>query len=1041
MGFTKRRELVERAYEKRIGEVDLDERQRRDDAIKRFQRFVQKYQNDATYTPDAMFRLAELYFERSQVDYSDAIDQYDRDRALYDRGKIPAEPREPQKDYADTVRVYRELLDKFGSKYRYADAVQYLLGFVLSESGRDRAARVAWLTLVNKHPKSEYVAEVWLRMGESYFDTGDFEKAASAYKNALAQKGSNFYDKALYKMAWTYFQLYDYDSAIKTFKQLIAHYSGKGASDTGGALRDEAIDYLAKSLAEDDWDNDGLPDDNAGVARAMGYLNTGEAYEQDIIEQYAKALYDLHDRKKYRESVSVYEGLVKRAPLAAKAVDHQRQIINIYDILRDIERATAERQRLADMVAAGSPWWEANKDNARARASALTRAEVAMRERALWFHQRAQELKAQAAIDGDPEMERSSLVHYGKAAAAYADYLERYPNEPAAYELAWNRAEALWYSGQFAKAAPAYMAVATHRKKERRADAAWSAVKAYEQLLVDAKGRVGDKALPNSDWEPKPQVAKPGELTPVMAEEMPRELASWLEAADYFVDNDLTRADGGRAQQSVLAYQAAEMYFRYKRYPEARQRFAKILACYPKEEVAGNAIANLLNSYREENDYANLEKWANMAEKLQLGSPEQVIAMRKAIKIFKLGAQFENAERLLAEKNYLPAAREFEKLASENPTAEFADKAFYNAAMAYKEVRYYDSAVRIFEKLVTEPQYAKSSFAEDSLFELAENYKLFFYFDKAIGAYMSLFTRYPKGENRAYALIQAAALHEATGDLAQAASTYERYAEVFSTRKESPNAFFKAGELYERLGNDPEQDRIWRQFVDRYRQSMGMGGRVLEAKLRMSRLAKKGGNDRQARKLWDEVLRDYEVGGFAPGSEAALAAAEARFELVEIGFREYLDVRLGGSQRKQRAAITRKQKLLGDLELAFADIFPYKSLDYTVCAYLRLGDLFNDFAQMLYKAPEPPGLTDEELDAFTTLIEDEAIKYENVAVKRYETTVEKSRELKVTSKCARDALAAINKYKPDVYPLFKEEKLRTVFEPYYRVQRRAPEVR
>ena len=39
----------------------------RERAIALFERFIRRYPNDAEYTPDAMFRLGELYFERSAV--------------------------------------------------------------------------------------------------------------------------------------------------------------------------------------------------------------------------------------------------------------------------------------------------------------------------------------------------------------------------------------------------------------------------------------------------------------------------------------------------------------------------------------------------------------------------------------------------------------------------------------------------------------------------------------------------------------------------------------------------------------------------------------------------------------------------------------------------------------------------------------------------------------------------------------------------------------------------------------------------------------
>ncbi|MFT7582456.1 MAG: TolA-binding protein, partial [Myxococcota bacterium] len=220
--FDERQASVNRRYTKQSKEASLTVRQRRLEAITRFERFVQKYPSDAEHTPDAMFRLAELYYERSAVDFDDAEQRYATEKDLFDRGKIPSEPRSPVRDYSDSVKLYQTMLSRFGDTYRYADAVYYLLGYVLEESGQDLEARKAWLALVNRLPKSEYAPEIFLRVGENHFDYGEFAEAAEVYKRALAYTDSRFYDKALYKLAWTYFQIYDYDSAILTFKDLIA---------------------------------------------------------------------------------------------------------------------------------------------------------------------------------------------------------------------------------------------------------------------------------------------------------------------------------------------------------------------------------------------------------------------------------------------------------------------------------------------------------------------------------------------------------------------------------------------------------------------------------------------------------------------------------------------------------------------------------------------------------------------------------------------------------------------------------------------------
>ena len=1045
--FRTRQDSLSQRYGKESGELDLIERQRRDDAIARFRKFIKKYPNNLDHTPDAMFRLAELYYEKSAIDYADAEERYAKDLALYERGKIPSKPQSPRRDYSESIGLYRDLIARFGDTYRYADAVYYLFGYVQQESGEDLASRKTWLAMVERFPKSEYAPEVFLRIGENHFDYGEFNEAAELYKRALAYTESRFYDKALYKLAWTYFQVYDYDRAIKTFKQLIAWYDKAGATEgTSSALREEAIDYLAKSLAEDDWDNDGLDDDNHGVQRALAYMNEGKPYENDIVAKYAQSLYDLHDKKKYVEAVEVYRYLIDRDPTALRSVDHQQQIIKIYDVLRDIESATLERQRLAEMFAPGSAWQRANRAHQKRVGQATEAVENAMRRRALFLHQRAQELKAQAKIESRPELLDESLAHYEKASKAYGDYLQKYPTEPRSYEMRFYLAETLYYSAQFHAAAGVYLEVAgdPHQSKFRE-PAAWSAVKSYEKILTEAteSGRIPNKANPQAAWQPEEAAEADDQQSTdarqIMAEPMPLEAQEWIKAVDFYVLRDIKR-DGSRLPQAALSYQAADLKYRFKDYEDARSRFRQVIACFPQDETAAYAMANIINSYRDENDWANLEKWANIADRVKLGDKELQKKIQRDIKTFKLGAQFQRAETLLKEKRYLEAAREFERLADQNPTAKFLDKAYYNGAIAYKEVKYYDSASRIFEKLVTDPRFRNSSFKEDSLFELAENYKLFFNFDKAVSTYLTYFQRAKTANpNKHYALFTAARLQEFAGDLRAAAGTYERYADAYQTRDDAANALYRAGQLYAKLKQKGDQRRILKTYIERYNTQPGMGTRVIQSMLTLGDLELAENDWRNASKHYKDVVREYEVRGFQPGTAAAAAAAKAKFELVERDYRTYAKIRLSGrSQRRMTKDVTRKKKLLESLELAFGEVLPYKALDWTIAAFYRLGDIYRDFAQMLYEAPQP-NLSEEELEVFTNQIEDLGLQYENVAIERFERTVKESRRLKVTNVWANRALEAINRYKPAEYPLFKETKKADTFTPIFRVEQNIPE--
>ncbi len=289
----RRKSFINKGYERLITDVDLAQRDLRLEAIRYLESFLRKYPDHDELTPDAMFRLAELYYEKSSVDFSIAMDLYDEQLERFERGELQSEPEQPLQNYKGTMRVY-ELLTSRYPNYRYADAAMYLLGYVQDAAGEFETARGTFRKLTAQYPKSTYLPESYLRIGEYHFDDFEWEQAIAAYKSALEFKDSRFYDKAIYKLAWTYFQQWDYDSAIATFKDLIRFYDGVQGSardrQLAQQLRAEAIEYLARSLAEDDWDGDGEPDPDAGVERAVSYLSTGEPYERDILKEYARSL-------------------------------------------------------------------------------------------------------------------------------------------------------------------------------------------------------------------------------------------------------------------------------------------------------------------------------------------------------------------------------------------------------------------------------------------------------------------------------------------------------------------------------------------------------------------------------------------------------------------------------------------------------------------------------------------------------------------------------------------------------------------------------
>ena len=77
--YSERLRNLNEKYEPQIQANEHEAKDRRRDAIAMFEAFLQKYPNDKRWTPDAMFRLAELYYEKSAEDFLEADEAYKKE--------------------------------------------------------------------------------------------------------------------------------------------------------------------------------------------------------------------------------------------------------------------------------------------------------------------------------------------------------------------------------------------------------------------------------------------------------------------------------------------------------------------------------------------------------------------------------------------------------------------------------------------------------------------------------------------------------------------------------------------------------------------------------------------------------------------------------------------------------------------------------------------------------------------------------------------------------------------------------------------------
>jgi len=641
--YLQQRRERDRWYGERLEAEERAFNEARENSIRVFEDFIRRYPNHVKYTPDAMFRLGELYFERSAADFQKL---YDDAQAAREAGNLTAEDNLPTSpDFTPTVTLYKALARRFPA-YERSDGVYYLIGYTLNEMGRPEEAVAAWLALVcsNKYdynpdwrapppdaslaaqakypaltldgrplgasvrgafinpyktcepitPEARFVSETWFRVGEYHFDDFGGENALdlsiAAYGRILENTQDRNYNLALYKVAWAYYRASRYPAAIQHFGKLV-QWSDETRSETGKAgseLRPEAIEYLGIAFAYDDWNENQVSDPIEGQPTGIERIQDPSLIPQQrpwTPEVYFQLGQVYFDEAKYLEAIAAWRLAIRKWPNHHRTPEVLNDIAVAHQMHNEFENAILARSELTEYVQ-GSPWWNANMDRPAERRNAEQLAENALIVTAIHHHQLAQRLRQQCVQERNVRLCRDSRVEYELAATAYRGYLERYPNNPQGYELHYNLADALYWSKSYEQAATEYAEV-----RDSNVDDSYLAESA--RRVVESLKRIADRDVEEGRLvirgEPPPPTGAPLSVQPVA---MPETVQRLARAREIY----LTRVRPNRDTEGVRAaydYNNALLLYWYGYWPQADARFTRIYEerCSGPEADATGQIA------------------------------------------------------------------------------------------------------------------------------------------------------------------------------------------------------------------------------------------------------------------------------------------------------------------------------------------------------------------------------------------------------------------------------------------------------------------
>lgn len=979
-------------------------------AIARIEAFLAKYPT-SEHTADMLFRLADLYFEETELSFSGQMDEYARLEAQLEQNPTMALPPPPLKDYTRSMDLYRRIIARHSTYENLADTY-YMLAWCLSAQNAEQfdpdAARDVYATIVERFPGSAFSNDANMRLGEYYFDLpGPRDNptfhvlTAIRYYEAVLRDGpaGRNYDESIYKLGWSHYKLNQYDKALAYLVQLL-DYSDKQFLETGrlSNMRPEAVEYLAISYA-DLADRQG----KTPVEVATAHLNKvgDRKWQHEVIERLAEILLL---QAKFEASIDTYRYLQQKWPLDPENPVYQYEIAQIYGVrmpLRDLDRSAAAMKELSERYTEGTPWYTANRANPEAIAKARGYIETSLAQVATEILKRAQQ-------SGDPRL-------FAEAAAKYREFLETFPFADDYDTYEWYQAYALFGSNQFAEAERAYQQILKNSRSIYRDGARYQLMKAREQLVLAKHGRL-DTVPAGATVERVATTAFGKEITRYALSD---EHKAFVASADDLSQRTFTDPEWAptlERDRVALAYLPAQIYYNHGQLEEARTRAERVVKLFPQTKEGAYAAGLIVDSYTLE---GNLEAVAAKTEELcRVGPPgedncKRFGDIREQAK-FNIAAEFiKKGDRAAAAQAFLDFMREF-------PKSTYFKDAMYNAANSLEIIGKAEESNRLFERYIND--YPADERSKNLYFRIADNYSATLQLERAIQYYDQLVRLFPDYQDSPAALFNAAFLRVGIGDNVGAARAFERYATQYSEQPDAEAAFWRAGDQWALVGESEALD-FYQRYVRRYPSTDG--NHLVEAWYRTAKIYEKRGDARRAAQAWSQLQGAYgaNAGNGLTARTRSLAAEGALGQLVDR-YEAYRVVKWTNSEAKNVDILTKQkaEELKAITEGAVQLIQTYQDYDTAAAALYIQGMAFFAFADMAYTIPPPKGLSEDELAIYQdTLDRQFRLPAEDRGKQRLLAALEKAKGEKRWSEWNTKALVALNERYPKEFPAERKE--------------------
>ncbi len=880
------------------------------------------------YLPELYMRMAELYIEKSKIVYFIQKEKLGKEK----ESSLNKFEYEVFKTRA--IEIYQRILDQY-PEYPDRDKVWFFMAHEQRELSNIDEMVKCYKALIKDHPKSNYIPEAYLLLGDYYFAQQELELSTDHYKKVLEYPKSPAIAIARYKLAWCYINTVDYEKAIKLFEEAVGDVDANKELDVDTYKH---VDVRLESLIDmaycyPEYYKKSTPEEALNYFKRYSW--TRQSYTI-VMEKLANRYFA---KRNWEMAATLYRELCDIRQDPAKLLDYCNSIFECVQAIGSYDSADKDVDIIVKALKRQK--YNINVEESQKQKD-IEKYEAYARNIVTHLHDRARKTKSKES--------------FKIAGVAYKNYIEFFEGSPARVDMLKNYAEALFSAGEYLDAGKAYEKIYNSLKltPQDKQDKLYSAVISYYNALKEkenlssydityarqgmrATGKMYASSYPTSPY-----------------------------TSDVLFNVAWAAYDAGMNDRAV-------------------EELKGFIEKYPEGESAKAAVHLVLDVYNMDENYKGLYEYGEKVlgnERISDSKFKQEIATI----VKNADSKIVSSLTLAAMDNWDQGKKELMTIADDKSSSGMGEQALNALIVSAVEKNDYETLFTAGESLISQfPGTERSKETMNRMIDTSFKIRQF----RLLVEYMESFLKLEPGhKSSADFLSQAAKIRESFGQYEMANSHYQALLNHPSYgKKDQEEIVFNIVRNALKTNNYEEALSI---LKSRYA-SLGSTGKI-NADATMAWIYSTKNENGNAKGYYTNALKSYEKG--LGKKDPAMNDAVARMVFTEVNRLEgsYYQLKLEGTI--DNAIVKQKSDLLTGLEKQYEQVINYQSPEWALKACYQTALLNFEFARFLKDAPLPE-LTEEEKKAYIAAINEKASGYTKKGDQYMDTCAELSKKWEI----------------------------------------------